>query len=267
MTPATDNLSFYQDAEAFKRFHKYTSYYQRSQQYLAQLIQAQPTQLVMELGCAVGETSRTIARHYPQATIVGVDFRPEIIDEAQKESAGFSNLHFQAADMTDITNYIPWRERYPDVICSLYSFHHIPDPIENKFAFARQLYDLPVEHLRVVIVDVVTDIPDTDPAYPNSVMEQWCRIAQEAYRSVLLNRYIDLLSQGVPSAEAREQAEFYASYSRDVELAISPNVAQRNDEYPVTEQQMLEIWLEAGFSIQFHGRVNSAVDSIFVMTK
>jgi SAM-dependent methyltransferase len=269
METALPNFSFYENAEAFDNFHKYTSYYQRCQHYLAELLQAKPGELVIEIGSAAGATTRALAKRYPQSTILGVDFRPEITEESRRLSpkTEFPNLFFETADMAELASYVPWEGRYPATVCSLYAFHHIPDPIENKFNYARALYELPVDNLKVIIIDEITRHSGTHPDYPASVIAQWDDIAQEAYRSVLLNRYTELLNAGIEPGKAYEEAALGAAYTRDVELAIGETTSRRDDEFPVSEAEMMEIWLDAGFHMEFHSRINAMVDSIFVMTK
>src|SRR5262249_48848590 len=143
----------------------------------------------------------------------------------------------------------------------------IPDPVENKFEYARQLYNLPVDHLKVVIVDVITQYASTSPEYPDACIDQWRMIAQEAYRSILLNRYTELVNQGVSHEAAFEKASIAAAYTRDVETVMGQTVAVRNDEYPVSDAEMLEIWLDAGFNVQFNSRINHELDCIYILTK
>ncbi len=263
------NFSFYLDAQAFTDFHAYTSYYRAGQQALVELIQAKPGDLIIELGCAIGDTTRAIARRYPGAQVLGVDFREEMIQEAQRlsQDLGVTNTRFLSANMTDLAAYLPWQGNYPQVLCSLYSFHHIPDPIANKYAFAQEVAALNTDSLRVVIMDEVVPVPSDDPGYAEATLQQWNAIAQEAYRSVFLNRYLELLNQGLSSEQAQEQADIAASYTADIERTLGQTTAQRLDEYPITTGQMMDLWIDAGFAVEFQTKLNTLGDHLFVFRR
>ncbi len=265
----TSNFSFYPDVQAFEAFHPYTSYYRQLQHAVVESVQAQPGDLIVELGCATGATSRALAKRYPQSTVLGVDLRPEIIQTAQQETPpdAFPNLFYATSEMTALSAYLPWEGRYPAVVCSLYAFHHIPDPYENKLAFLESLYALPTPTLRVVMGDETTEYEADHPDYPAATQQQWHQVAEEAYRSVFLNRYLEGLNQGLSAEEARTTAVMAGEYVRHIEQTMGETTAHRHEEFPLSHREMHTIWLEAGFSIEVATPINPFLDTLVVALK
>lgn len=263
------DLSFYQGAQEFEAFHQYTSYYRHLRHVLVSLVQAQPGQLIVEWGSANGETCRALAEQYPESQVVGIDWRSESVEAARRasDSKQYPNLRFHAADITALETYLPINKQYPAVICSLYALHQIPDPIERKLTFLEQVYDLPVDNLRIVTVDNTTEYEAEDPEYAEAVLAQRRGVAEEGYRSVFLNRYLELIQSGIPVDEAREVATLAGEYVRQIELQIAQATAARYAEYPLSTQEMTNIWLEAGFSIDIVTQLNPFRDMVVVATK
>ena len=53
---------------------------------------------VLDIGCGAGATSLALARHRPDACIMGVDLSAELVSVAGSRSAGVANLSFVVAD-------------------------------------------------------------------------------------------------------------------------------------------------------------------------
>jgi SAM-dependent methyltransferase len=262
-----DNLSFYHDAQSFEAFHKYTSYYNHLQKALVTLTQAKPGSHIVDLGCAVGDTTRALAAHYPDCKVIGIDFRPEIIAVAENESPKslYPNLSFKAADMGNPDAYLPKVNEGEDwIFTTLYSFHHIPDPIQNKERFLETLMALPCRSVKIVVGDETTPVPFGEETYQEATLKQWQSVAQEGYRSVFLNRYMELVSQGLPTDEAREAAILAGEYVKEVELEIGRWTADRKDEYPLSPTEMSNLFLEAGFHLDLFTHANPLGDVILV---
>jgi len=52
-----------------------------------------PIRRVLDLGCGTGELTRLTARHFPSATVVGVDFTGAMLAVAQRRTAGTAERH------------------------------------------------------------------------------------------------------------------------------------------------------------------------------
>ncbi len=47
---------------------------------------AGPVRRILDLGCGTGELTRLLARHFPSATVLGVDFTPEMLSVARRRT-------------------------------------------------------------------------------------------------------------------------------------------------------------------------------------
>lgn len=265
-----DNLSFYTNAQSFEAFHKYTSYYNHLQKALVTLTQAKPGSFIVDLGCAVGDTTRALAAQYPDCSVMGIDFRPDIIAVAEQESpkSRYPNVSFKAADMANPEAYLPKVKENEDwIFTTLYSFHHIPDPILNKERFLETLLALPCRSVKMIVADETTPVPYGEENYKELTLKQWQAVAQEGYRSVFLNRYMELVSQGLPADEAREAAILAGEYVKEVELEIGRWTADRKDEYPLSPTEMSSLFLEVGFHLNLFTHANPLGDVILVASR
>jgi len=59
---------------------------------------------VLEAGCGVGAQTVSLARNSPEASFISIDISADSITKAKQaiESAGFSNVHFQQADIFNL---------------------------------------------------------------------------------------------------------------------------------------------------------------------
>jgi arsenite methyltransferase len=58
------------------------------------LVDFQPAEVVLDLGCGSGWLARRISRLVPEGRVVGVDVSDEMVRRARQASAGFSNVTF-----------------------------------------------------------------------------------------------------------------------------------------------------------------------------
>src|SRR5437773_12334377 len=59
-----------------------------------ELMQLQPADRVLDLGCGAGWATRLLAARVPQGKATGVDISDELIRRARQQSADFSNIDF-----------------------------------------------------------------------------------------------------------------------------------------------------------------------------
>ncbi len=89
--------------------------------------------LVVDLGCGPGDQTATLLERWPQATVVGVDNSPEMIESAQAHAVG-RRLQFVHADVRR------WRPDRPvDVLVSNATLQWIPDHLDLLPQFAAML--------------------------------------------------------------------------------------------------------------------------------
>ncbi len=83
---------------------------------------------ILDAGCGRGRHSICIAKRFPEASVVGVDFSNDNIIKAIEKSDGIQNVVFMASDLRDID----YAEEF-DVILSLYDVvGSLPDNEDNN---------------------------------------------------------------------------------------------------------------------------------------
>ena len=84
-----------------------------------------PGRSILDIGCGAGELALALARYRPDATIVGVDVSPDLIDAANARSASNPSVEFELGDAT------VWSRRKfkPDLLVSRHGVMFFDDPI------------------------------------------------------------------------------------------------------------------------------------------
>ena len=77
-------------------------------------------QEVIDVGCGTGDFARLLAQH--AGSVVGIDFSPEMIRQANQNSRGLNNLRFVEADFMTF----PIRDETVDAITTIATLHHVP---------------------------------------------------------------------------------------------------------------------------------------------
>jgi SAM-dependent methyltransferase len=93
-------------------------------QFLAMLA-ALPGHSILDIGCGAGELSLALARHRPDATIIGVDVSPDLVNTAKTRSAGNPSVEFELGDAA-----IWSRPNFaPDLLVSRHGVMFFDDPV------------------------------------------------------------------------------------------------------------------------------------------
>ncbi len=74
-----------------------TSFSELTPQLLA-AIAAEPGSRIVDIGCGAGEVAMAVAAARPQASVIGVDVSPDLVEAAQARSGTIANLSFELAD-------------------------------------------------------------------------------------------------------------------------------------------------------------------------
>ncbi len=90
--------------------------------------------LILDLGCGLGQTARTLAQRFPQARVIGLDASPEAIMVATS-AFQLPNLTFRVADLS---NPLPLAQGSVDLIVSTNALPYARD----QRTTARGLFDL-----------------------------------------------------------------------------------------------------------------------------
>jgi SAM-dependent methyltransferase len=112
------------------------SFTQLTERLLASLRAQAPTQ-VLDIGCGAGELTLAIARGHPQATVIGVDVSPQLVEAARARGKHLPNAEFVLADAAQ------WQPRpgfAPDLLVSRHGvmfFENPPAAFANLAALAK----------------------------------------------------------------------------------------------------------------------------------
>jgi ubiquinone/menaquinone biosynthesis C-methylase UbiE len=87
------------------------------------LMDLQPNDRVLDLGCGTGWASRRLARLVPKGEVVGVDVADEMLRRAEKASAGIPNVRYQWGTAENI----PAPDNHFTKVLSVESFYYYAD--------------------------------------------------------------------------------------------------------------------------------------------
>jgi len=94
-----------------------------------------PPRLILDLGCGLGQTARSLARRYPEAQVVGLDASPDALEVARAKFR-LPNLEFR---LFDISSPLEFPNQSADIILSI-----------NALMYARNQRDGAREVFRVL---------------------------------------------------------------------------------------------------------------------
>jgi SAM-dependent methyltransferase len=96
------------------------------------LMQIEPTDNILDVGCGAGWLSRILAHRVPQGRVVGMDISDEMIHRAREASVANENLVFVVGGV----NEIPWEANFFMRVISVESSYYWPDPAKG----VREIY-------------------------------------------------------------------------------------------------------------------------------
>jgi len=88
-----------------------------------ELMDFQPSDRVLDLGCGTGWASRRMARMVPQGEVVGIDVADEMLRRAEQTSSGFKNVRY----VWGSAEQIPAADNTFDKVLSVESFYYYAD--------------------------------------------------------------------------------------------------------------------------------------------
>lgn len=100
---------------------------------------------ILDIGCGLGWTSFEMARHFPHATILGVDLSGQLIHTAQ-QLFDKRNLQYQKTDVTSADFAF---DRQFDAVLLIDVYEHIP--AEDRKAFHQSLRRLLAPNARIIV--------------------------------------------------------------------------------------------------------------------
>ena len=88
------------------------------------LMNVQPADRILDVGCGSGWLARRLARLAPEGRVVGADVSDEMVQRAQRASAGWTNLEFLVAGV----DHIAWKSGFFSKVISVESAYYWPSP-------------------------------------------------------------------------------------------------------------------------------------------
>lgn len=88
------------------------------------LMELQPTDRVLDVGCGNGWLCRMLARLVAKGRVVGIDVSDEMVRRARTASSAFPNVEFLAGGADEI----PWQDDFFTKVISVESAYYWPDP-------------------------------------------------------------------------------------------------------------------------------------------
>lgn len=250
--------SFFKDVEAFA-YLGLSSYYLALQQNIEKIIGFLQPKQVLELGSALGNTSIRYARKFPEIQFEGFDMRTDVVEYANeyRTKAGLNNLLFQVKDMQEIAHY----PLYTDFIFMLYSFHHIPDPEQNKVLFLRNMHEHMREGSYLCIAETFLPNEAVKLHETDAIRNLWEERSREGYASTFWNVLDGISEQSI------QKAHKAGIFSKEQESLAGKLVSERNEEYLVTNHWLIEKVQENGFQVILNEPVNALSEYIIILRK
>jgi SAM-dependent methyltransferase len=91
------------------------------------LMQIDPADNILDVGCGAGWLSRILAPRVPQGRVVGMDISDEMIRHAREASVANENLVFVMGGVDEI----PWEANFFSRVISVESSYYWPDPAKG----------------------------------------------------------------------------------------------------------------------------------------
>lgn len=253
--------SFYNTEDTFEKYLGQTSYYRGLQDAVRKLSEQIDPDGIVEMGSGTGETAFMLAETCPDSEIIGIDNRETVIELSRKRLAEAGsetpNLRFEVADMREyVTN-----ADLPDLLVFLYSFHHIPDPLERKAEFLEDCFQQLQDGGFICIAEAFLTFAHRSERADRMVRRTWANRGLEGYASTFWSAL-----DGVDE-ESIEHAQDVGEFSRNHEIEAGENVLHRDEEYLVTMEWLTETADDIGFEVVLAEPRNAFGDGVVLLQK
>lgn len=144
---------------------------------------------------------------------------------------------------------------------NFYSFHHIPDPLEEKTQFLDDCF----QHLQdggfICIAETFLTFDGRSERADRSVRSTWADRGLEGYASTFWSA-LDGLDE-----EAINHAQEVGEFSRNHEIEAGENVLHRDEEYLVTMEWLTGTARDVGFDVVLAEPRNALGDGVVLLQK
>jgi ubiquinone/menaquinone biosynthesis C-methylase UbiE len=251
--------SFYNTEEAFQEYLAKTSYYICLQNAVSKIVTFCKPKSILELGSGTGETAVRLAKENNKSSITAVDMRKEMIDIGNRISTKehVDNIDFIQSDMIQ---YVKEIGELPQMIVMLYSFHHIPDPSENKIDFLKTcLFKLPPKG-RLCIAETFLPECNRTSLLNTEISNLWSKRVIEGYSSTFWS-YLNNLNY-----DSIKKAKDIATFCMKNEQKAGEMVSIRDNEYLVSMEWVINISKSLGYHVELAEPCNGFSDSVVLLS-
>ncbi len=258
MSEYDETPSFYSNEETFEKYLGQTSYYLSLQNSVVEIVSHVAPDQITELGSGTGETTIRLADEFPSAEVRGIDNRESVTEISRKALSDLDlpNLRFETADMREHVQH-----SLPEMVVMLYSFHHIPDPLQQKVEFLEACYETLPDGGYICIAETFLKTDARNELADREVRSTWADRGLEGYASTFWSAL-----DGLDPADI-EHAQDVGEFSRQHEREAGENVRTRDEEYLITMDWVVEHAQNVGFDIVLAEPVNSLGDGIVLLQK
>lgn len=250
--------SFYNNEDAFEKYLGQTSYYLSLQNRVVEIVSHVAPDRITELGSGTGETTIRLADEFPSAEILGIDNRESVTELSHDtlKELDLSNLTFETADMREHV-----QASLPEMVVMLYSFHHIPDPLQKKIEFLEACYETLPDGGYICIAETFLKTDARGELADREIRSTWADRGLEGYASTFWSALDGLNQSDI------EHAQEVGEFSRQHEREAGENVRMRDEEYLISRDWVVENAQDVGFEVMLSEPVNSLGDGIVLLQK
>lgn len=251
--------SFYNNEDTFKKYLGQTSYYQKLQNSVVEIVSYVDPDQITELGSATGSTTVQLADEFPATEILGIDNRETVTEISRNnlEELDLPNITFETADMREHVQTSP----LPEMVVMLYSFHHIPDPLQQKIDFLEDCYANLPDGGYLCIAETFLKTDARNEIADREIRTTWADRALEGYASTFWSAL-----NGLDQADI-EHAQEVGDFSRNHEREAGEKAVVRDEEYMVSMKWVVDHAQSIGFDVVLAEPVNSHGDGIVLLRK
>jgi hypothetical protein len=252
--------SFYTTEDTFEKYLGQTSYYLSLQSGVIKIVSHINPDQITELGSGTGQTAMRLADEFPATEVLGIDDRETVIEVSRNkiEELDQSNVTFETAEMRE---YVETVGSLPKMVVLLYSFHHIPDPLQQKVDFLEKCYANLPDSGHICIAETFLKNDACSEVADREVRTMWAGRGLEAYASTFWSALDGLDQTDI------EHAQEVGDFSRSHEIEAGENVRDRDEEYLVSMEWVVEHAQRIGFEVVLAEPVNSLGDGIVLLPK
>jgi ubiquinone/menaquinone biosynthesis C-methylase UbiE len=250
--------SFYNTEETFEKYLGQTSYYVKLQESVVELVSYVDPDRITELGSGTGETAVRLADEFPAVEVLGIDNRESVTEISRDTIEGLDlpNLTFETTDMREHV-----QRSLPEMVVLLYSFHHIPDPLQRKVEFLEDCYETLPDGGHICIAETFLKNDSRDELAEREIRSTWADRGLEGYASTFWSALDGLTNDDI------EYAQEVGEFSRQHEREAGENVRTRDEEYLISMEWVVENARSVGFEVVLAEPVNSLGDGIVLLQK